>query len=106
MRGGGGALTRSGLDDSYYWDAERWQFTIEPLLPLAPGGSNADAMSIARVRRGHIPGRCSACGGQVEKSPLSGRWWHLDCTAWWAGGEICDYGEATEQPARFVEDAP
>jgi hypothetical protein len=52
MRGGGGALTRSGLDDSYYWDDERGQFTIKPLLPLAPKG------------------------------------------------------DATEQPARFVEDAP
>jgi hypothetical protein len=36
MRGGRGALTRSGLDDGYYWDAERCQFTVEPLLPLAP----------------------------------------------------------------------
>ena len=47
MRGGGGALTRSGLDDGYYWDDERGQFTVEPLLPLAPKWSpQRDAMVV------------------------------------------------------------
>src|SRR5450759_886233 len=118
MRGGGGALTRSGLDDSYYWDAERCQFTVEPLLPLVPkrvggGAMGADAMSAP----GYVPGRCSACGGQAEQSPVSGHWWHLG--RWCSQPSLLlhlpvrAYGDgsigptdATEQPAQFVADAP
>jgi hypothetical protein len=111
MRGGGGALTRSGLDDSYYWDAERGQFTVEPLLPLAP--KRADGMSAP----GYVPGRCSACGGRAERSPVSDRWWHLGPVCMQTGmlafppvllhrdGSIGP-ADATGQPARFVEDAP
>jgi len=51
MRGGGGALTRSGLDDGYYWDAERGQFTVEPLLPLVPKRTlRWDAMVVRQPR--------------------------------------------------------
>jgi hypothetical protein len=118
MRGGGGALTRSGLDDGYYWDAKRRQFTVEPLLPLAPkrvGGSamGADAMSAP----GYVPGRCSACGGRAEQSPVSDRWWHLGPVCMqasiFASPAIWQYGDGTigptdttERPARFVEGTP
>jgi hypothetical protein len=49
MKGGGGALTRSGLDDN--WDDERDQFTVEPLLPLAPKQSlQRDVMAVRQPR--------------------------------------------------------
>lgn len=57
MRGGGGALTRSGLDDGYYWDDERCQFTVEPLLPLAPK---------RRLRRTPMTRECSAGHWHIE----------------------------------------
>jgi hypothetical protein len=65
---------------------------------------------------GYILGRCSACGGRAERSPTSTRWWHsnvLVCpqTSMLFHRPVRTYGDgtigptdATEQPARFVED--
>jgi hypothetical protein len=78
----------------------------------------------AMTTRGYLPGRCSACGGRAEKSPTSARWWHhrtgrnsdvlvcpqtsllLHQPVRWYGDGVLGPADATEQPARFVADAP
>lgn len=81
--------------------------------PGNAGAMGTDAMSAP----GYVPGRCSACGGRAERSPVSTQWWHLDLvcpqTSLLLHLPVRAYGDgsigptdATEQLARFVADAP